>query len=552
MIRLFTTIILSCWLFNTVAQQRFEAENATLSGDAVIETTEQGFSGSGYVTIKNDGNLSFTIPVETAGFYNILIGYHAVFGDKKQHLKVNGQTVGEVSFPQAETFGEVEGARKIRLNAGDNTIEIINSWGWMLIDYIEITGFVDTPFRIDSELVTPDPSQEAKAVYDFLKENFGKKVISGVMTLNSMVEPEWLYQQTGKYPALLGLDFMHNVGKGTEWFVNDPNRIHQVATDAENYFNRNGLPAVCWHWRDPLKITDAFYTENTTFDVSKVTDTNSAEYRAMISDIDVIAAELKLLQDKNIPVLWRPLHEAAGGWFWWGAKGAEPCKALWNLLFERLTEHHGLHNLIWVWTADANDAALDWYPGDDVVDIVGIDIYPDAGDHNSQVAAFEKLKDVFQGRKILALSECGSIPDPDEMVSDGATWSYFMPWYGDHTIPSGNNPHNTVEFWRKIMAHESVLTLDEMPTFRTNVGIPAMATKASHVNISASHAQGTVTVQSNENIQQIRVMNINGSLIEEIKKEGHAINLNSSSWKKGVYLLVIKTDSGESIHKMIK
>lgn len=43
-----------------------------------------------------------------------------------------------------------------------------------------------------------------------------------MMTLESMVEPEWLYRQTGKYPVILGLDFLHNMGKGTEWFVNDP------------------------------------------------------------------------------------------------------------------------------------------------------------------------------------------------------------------------------------------------------------------------------------------------------------------------------------------
>lgn len=125
--------------------------------------------------------------------------------------------------------------------------------------------------------------------------------------------------------------------------------------------------------------------------------------------------------------------------------------------------YHGLNNLVWIWTANADDAAINWYPGHDYVDLVGIDIYPPAGDHNSQVTAFEKLKEIFEGRKILALSECGSIPDPDEMIADGALWSYFMPWYGEHTIPGEGTPHNSVEFWKKIMHHELVITLDEMP-----------------------------------------------------------------------------------------
>ena len=69
-------------------------------------------------------------------------------------------------------------------------------------------------------------------------------------------------------------------------------------------------------------------------------------------------------------MLWRPLHEASGGWFWWGAHGPDPFKQLWELMFRRFTEVHELHNLIWVYTADPT-AHHDWYPGDDMVDVVG-------------------------------------------------------------------------------------------------------------------------------------------------------------------------------------
>ncbi len=44
----------------------------------------------------------------------------------------------------------------------------------------------------------------------------------------------------------------------------------------------------------------------------------------MVRDIDAIASLLKRLQDHGVTVLWRPLHEAAGGWFWWGAGGPGP------------------------------------------------------------------------------------------------------------------------------------------------------------------------------------------------------------------------------------
>jgi mannan endo-1,4-beta-mannosidase len=67
-----------------------------------------------------------------------------------------------------------------------------------------------------------------------------------------------------------------------------------------------------------------------------------------MKDIDTIAVQLKKLQSKGIPVLFRPLHEAEGGWFWWGAQGPEPCKKLWRILYQRLTHHHRINNLIWM------------------------------------------------------------------------------------------------------------------------------------------------------------------------------------------------------------
>ena len=84
-----------------------------------------------------------------------------------------------------------------------------------------------------------------------------------------------------------------------------------------------------------------------------------------------MAGYLKLLHDANIPVIWRPLHEAAGGWFWWG-KNADSFKKLWIQMFDYF-KAQGLNNLIWVWTSETGDA--DWYPGDAYVDIIGRDLY---------------------------------------------------------------------------------------------------------------------------------------------------------------------------------
>lgn len=315
-------------------------------------------------------------------------------------------------------------------------------------------------FTINPTLVTPGATKEATAVYNYLRENYGKKILSGVMTLNSFDETNWLKTNTGKEPAIIGLDFMHS-GRGYTWYDDK-----QPIKDAKAYWDKNGIPVLVWHWRDPLKTTEEFYTKNsskpngTSFDISKINDPASAEYKAMLSDIDFVAGMLKELQTQNVPVVWRPLHEAAGGWFWWGAKGGEACKKLYQIMYDRMVNFHGLKNLIWVWTREPNDDS--WYPGDNMVDIVGRDVYK-TGDHNSQITEFNAMNTLYGTKKMVTLSEVGSIPDVDNLVRDGAAWSWFMPWYGDYTR---NSTHNSLDLWKKMFAHAYVITLDEMPSLK--------------------------------------------------------------------------------------
>jgi len=309
-------------------------------------------------------------------------------------------------------------------------------------------------FSINSSLVTPAPAYEANAVYQFMKDNYGKKVLSGVMTLNSFDETNWLKANTGKEPAIMGLDFMH-CNRGYNWYDEK-----QTVKDAKVWWDKKGIPVLCWHWRDPSRLTESFYSNETSFDISKIDDPGSAQYKAMVADIDYISGLLKELQDLQVPVIWRPLHEAAGGWFWWGTKGPEPCKKLYRLMFDRMVNVHGLKNLIWVWTREPNDDA--WYPGDEYVDIVGRDIYKQ-GDHSAQRAEFSLMNSLYKSRKMVTISECGSFPDPDNLINDAAAWSWFMPWYGDFVRSS---THNSADLWKKAFASSYVITLDEMPSLK--------------------------------------------------------------------------------------
>ena len=188
-------------------------------------------------------------------------------------------------------------------------------------------------------------------------------------------------------------------------------------------------------------------------------DVNSEEYTLIIRDIDAIAIQLQKLEDAKVPVLWRPLHEAEGKWFWWGAKGAEPCKWLWKLVFDRLNNHHNLNNLIWVWTSTGVPDALNWYPGDEYVDIIGADIYLPAGNYSSHFVTFDNMASLYEGRKIITLSENGPIPNPESLFQEGSAWSWFSTWSGDFIT---NGIYNTASHINTVFKHDYVITKDEL------------------------------------------------------------------------------------------
>jgi mannan endo-1,4-beta-mannosidase len=107
--------------------------------------------------------------------------------------------------------------------------------------------------------------------------------------------------------------------------------------------------------------------------------------------------------------------------------------------------------------------AMNWYPGDEYVDVIGMDIYPGENQHGSQYISFNKVKEIFSGKKIITLSECGSAPDPALMLEYGDMWSWFMPWNGDYTR---SDAHNGANWWKKFFSYDYVITRDKMPDLK--------------------------------------------------------------------------------------
>lgn len=324
-------------------------------------------------------------------------------------------------------------------------------------------------------------SPQAEKLLQFLKQQEGKKTLSGTMAhvAWNINEAEWVHHHTGNWPAINCFDYIHLHASPANWID------YGNTTVAEEWWNNGGLVFAMWHWNVPdnsgekLTVKWGSGTDETRFDVKKIDDPDSDEYKRMIADIDKLSGYLKLLKEKNIPVVWRPLHEAAGNtgvytggtaWFWWGGGGPEPYKKLWRLMFDRMTHHHGLDNLLWVWTSQVTDP--DWYPGDDYVDMVGRDIYDEQAASTIK-SQFATLQSRYPGKPV-ALSECGNVETISAQWNAGARWLWFVPWYDyDRTLDPGSDAfqlktheHASIAWWEDALAQPYVLTRDELPDLK--------------------------------------------------------------------------------------
>lgn len=335
--------------------------------------------------------------------------------------------------------------------------------------------------------VDPNANAKTKAIYTYLNSIWGQKTLSGQADLtwkDSIDMADRVFTDTGKYPAIMGYDFM-NYGMTANWVEG----VKQTE-EAIDYAQKGGLVTFAWHWRDPALLNTAnvnnaqFYTKDTNFQIpvkDGELDTSSAAYSQINAGIDLIAVELQKLSDANVSVLWRPLHEASGnngnGWFWWGRARTDGIPQafaqilLWRHMYDRLTHHHGIHNLLWVW--NGQNAA--WYPGDEYVDIVSHDIYDNTDNktYKSQIATYTQASKYPFENKMVALSENSYIPDPDKIATDGAWWLWFMTWNDSDTaagVTSADNfwtgeYYNTNAHKTKVYNHTNIITLDELPAF---------------------------------------------------------------------------------------
>lgn len=332
---------------------------------------------------------------------------------------------------------------------------------------------------VSASLVNPNATLEVQRLYQTLRRIYGHKALSGVVanvdwnTREATNVHEW----TGHWPALNVFDFI-NIHASKD--VNPKGWLdYSDMKPVNEWHEAGGIVGCMWHWQVKsnngvdLTCSPGSEPKQTSFDASKVDDPQSAEYKQMVHDIDQVAGYLKAMQRRGIPVIWRPLHEAAGNtyeyegggaWFWWGAKGADVYKRLWRFMYDRMVNHHQLNNLIWVWNSQMGDD--EWYPGDDVVDVVGRDNY--AALMYPLKKEFDQLRQSYPS-KLICLAECGNGDEVhislwSKIWQQGSRWSWFMTWY-DYAYNDGQSDEHQFagrEWWQDAFASGVVLDREQM------------------------------------------------------------------------------------------
>ena len=295
-----------------------------------------------------------------------------------------------------------------------------------------------------AQLSNPNATKETTDTYRYLCDSFGSVMLSCQQESTWMGSPDfemdYIFDVTGKYPAMRGLDFMNDDFDG-------------VVERAKEWHEKGGIVTICWH----TGINGKGYKESLDDkpDFDKLFTEGTDEYNGMIANWDKAAAALAELQEEHIPVLWRPFHEFDGKWFWWGKGGREKFIKLWQMQYDYFTKKKGLNNLIWV-LGYADNVKDGWYPGDDYCDVIGSDTYDDS----THKKAWKRLSAMNTG-KPLAFHECGKVPAVEKFEKDEDLWAWFMIWHTDHLMK------NDKETLKAVYNSEKVITLDELPALYT-------------------------------------------------------------------------------------
>jgi len=346
----------------------------------------------------------------------------------------------------------------------------------------------DSPIPVSPKLSDPEASPMAVSLFKHLYELSGEHVLLGHqdalaygMGWKGEAFRTDIHDVLGDHPAVFGWDLGH---------MGDPENIDGVPfADMKQWamaaHRQGGINTYSWHMRN-YAISGSSWDRDSCVEACLP---GGAVHDLYVQKLDQAAeffSSLKTPEGELIPVLFRPFHEMTGSWFWWG-KGncsADQYKALFRFTIDHLRDEHQLHGLIIVYSPDkfgTPEEYMEFYPGDDYVDVMALDDYQGFRSKASSAQTVHRLEIMdslsTSHHKLMAVSETGLETIPDEK------------WFTEVVLPTLNANASTrraawILFWRngrpdhfyapypghasapdfiEFMHHDLMLSLSELP-----------------------------------------------------------------------------------------
>jgi len=357
-----------------------------------------------------------------------------------------------------------------------NSHSVLFTWGLLVI----LSLVIACPSAAYT-LANPNASPATVELFNYLSAQYGQHCLTGMndcpngLLGSGVLTPGYdgdVFTTSGKHEAL--------VDNELSW-ENAVTPTSTMTAMVNAYQSTRPILAFQWCWYFEGHPYGAAGAVN----VANMVIPGTQENSDCLANLAQVANDFQVLQNANIPVLFRPLHEIDSGWFWWtDSNSPANTVALWKMIYNYMTVTRGLNNIIWVWSSGLSLPNTAYYPGSSYVDIIGTDCYNrNFQDDRDYFTQLYNALGAMDATKMCSLTECGAIPNPDLMQSGASPkWLYALSWYGigaglTPTVPwdpgqsgaglSQNSIANDLHNWLAAF----MITKDQLPKFSSGSGV---------------------------------------------------------------------------------
>lgn len=242
------------------------------------------------------------------------------------------------------------------------------------------------------DLVDDQATAETRSLFAYLQDVRGEGILFGHQHTTDYGETfatrdgvsSDVKAATGDYPAVFGFDTLIIEGRerpGIPDATREQNAL-TLATSIREAHDLGGISTLSAHVENFSTGGDFYDTSGDALRAVLPGGDKHAELTAYLDLVALAASSAVDADGKAIPIVFRPWHENAGSWFWWGAAFGTPGEyaELFRFTVEYLRDVKDVHNLLYSFSPGGGfggDEALylRTYPGDEFVDVLGYDTY---------------------------------------------------------------------------------------------------------------------------------------------------------------------------------